>query len=205
MTESRDGLFIWITWLSKVIAGEQNCVWASWFKTHFQNYDKAPSDFNLVKWTMDHTRLVHELYEERRKSGEQVFLERDNEIRYQISQDIVLVGKPDIVAISAEGPTIYDVKTGKGRMSDQVQVMLYMYLLPLGTSRYAGSKPSGCVVYNDRRVQIPAGAIDSGFVKNFQHFLKLVTSATPAVRVPSKNECRFCEITKADCPDRVEQ
>jgi len=204
MAERRDGLFIWITWLSKVMAGEQNCVWASWFKTHYTNYEKAPSDFDLVKWTMDHTRLVHELHAERRTAGDQVYLERENEIRYQVRENLVVVGKPDLVAISNKGATIYDVKTGKERRADQVQVLLYMYLLPLTVARYAGTKPSGCVVYGSTRANIPPEAADSGFARNFNHFLDAIAGDIPAVRVPSRNECRFCDIAKSECPDRME-
>lgn len=204
MTEPRDSLFVWITWLSKIMAGEQSCVWASWFKTHFKNYDKAPTDFDLVTWTMEHTRLVHELHTERTNAGEQAFLEGENEIRFQVSNGAVLVGKPDLVTVSRTGTVIYDVKTGKEKMSDQVQVLLYMYLLPLGTSRHVGCKPSGCVVYKNKRVQISAKAVDQSFIKNFEHFLKLVTADKPAVRTPRRNECRFCELTKSDCSERVE-
>ena len=30
-----------------------------------------------------------------------------------------------------------------------------------------------------------------------------MASQVPAGRVPSPGECRFCEITPADCPDRA--
>jgi len=204
MTEARDGLFVWITWLSKVMAGEQSCLWASWFKTHFKNYEKAPSDFNLVQWTMQHTRLVYELHAERKQADREVFLEGANEIRYEVKPNVILVGKPDVIAITAAGPVIFDVKTGKERMSDQVQVMLYMYLLPLSSPRYLNSKPSGCVVYSHRRLQIPSTSVDNSFVRNFEHFIDILTSDSPAVRVPRKNECRFCEITRSDCGDRLD-
>ena len=205
MPEPRNGTYVWITWLSKVMAGEQNCIWASWFKSHFKEYEKVPSDFDRVKWTMEHTRRVHQLHAERESAGEQAFLEGDNEIRYEWQGGLLVAGKPDLVTISAQGTTVYDVKTGKARMSDQVQVMLYMYLLPLGSQRYSGAKPSGCVVYGDRRVQLPTGVIDDAFIKNFNHFLGVIGSNRPAVKVPSTYECRFCEIAKSECPERIEQ
>ena len=61
MATKRDGVFVWITWLSRVMAGEQNCEWASWFKAHYENYDKAPSDFDTVKWNIEHTRQLRRL------------------------------------------------------------------------------------------------------------------------------------------------
>ena len=35
--------------------------------------------------------------------------------------------------------------------------------------------------------------------------IERVGGATPAVKVPSLSECRFCEITAADCPERVDE
>jgi hypothetical protein len=205
MAEPRDGLYVWITWLSKVMSGDQSCVWASWFKTHFKGYEKVPSDFDLAKWTVDHSRRVHELHAERRSAGEQVFLEGENEIRYEWQGGLVVAGKPDLVAVSDSGTTVYDVKTGKERRADHIQVMLYMYLLPLGTRRYASTRPSGCVVYGERRSPIPAEAIDKSFINNFNYFLGTIASNTPAVKVASRHECRFCDIAKSECPERMEQ
>jgi hypothetical protein len=39
-----------------------------------------------------------------------------------------LAGTPDLVALRADAGTVYDIKTGKPRVSDQVQVMIYMYV-----------------------------------------------------------------------------
>ena len=48
-----------------------------------------------------------------------------------------------------------DVKTGSPKASDQVQVMLYMYLLPLARPEYQGATIAGQVVYGDHVVDIP--------------------------------------------------
>ena len=61
MATKRDGVFVWITWLSRVMAGEQNCEWASWFKAHYEKYDKAPSDFDTAKWNIEHTLQLRRL------------------------------------------------------------------------------------------------------------------------------------------------
>ncbi|PYU92511.1 MAG: hypothetical protein DMG25_11940 [Acidobacteria bacterium] len=75
MAAKRHGVFVWITWLARVMAGEQNCEWATWFKAHHENYDKAPSDFDTAKWNIEHTRQLRRLRLERRKLGERVFLQ----------------------------------------------------------------------------------------------------------------------------------
>src|SRR6266480_3870274 len=47
----------------------------SWFKAHYENYDKAASDFDTAKWNIDHTRRLRQLRLERSKLGERVFIE----------------------------------------------------------------------------------------------------------------------------------
>jgi len=69
MTKTRDGLYVWITWLSKLMAGEVKCVWAPWFRTRYTGYRKAPSDFQLAVWTVEHTQHLNELIKERSALG----------------------------------------------------------------------------------------------------------------------------------------
>ena len=61
MATKRDGVFVWITWLSRLMAGEQNCEWAIWFKARYEHYDKAPSDFDTAKWNIEHTLQLRRL------------------------------------------------------------------------------------------------------------------------------------------------
>jgi hypothetical protein len=82
--------------------------------------------------------------------------------------------------------------------------MLYMYCLPRCWPEYREKELSGCVVYKTHRVAIPAGAVDERFTANVEHWLELLCSDVPARRVPSEMECRYCEITNADCSARIE-
>lgn len=204
MATKRDTVFIWITWLAKVMAGDQSCEWASWFKAHHENYMKVPSDFDNAKWKMEHTRRLRELRQERVEAGARVFLESANEIRYTTPSGIVVAGKPDLIAMENGQPTIYDVKTGQQRACNEVQVMLYMLLLPKAVAAYRGSRPAGCVLYGDGPVLIPPGAIDDTFIKHFEYFVDVIGSEMAAMKAPSRNECRFCDIAKSECAERVD-
>jgi hypothetical protein len=184
------------------MAGTQRCAWASWFRAHFQNYDEVPSDFDFTEWRIEHTRMLEALSAERINAGEQVSVEEQNEIRLQTSNGAFVVGRPDLVATSQSGIVIYDVKTGRKRQSDKHQVLLYMYLLPL-MPRYSGSRPSGFVVYKDERVPLPASLLDQQWLERFGYFLNAVTGEAPARRERGE-DCRFCEITRSDCCDRLE-
>lgn len=206
MTKPRDGLYVWVTWLSKLMAGEVGCQWAPWFRTHHTNYARAPSDFQLAIWTMEHTELLDELSKERSGLGESTYREEQNRFRVRRSTGLVVAGKPDLIAIDKDGHcTVYDCKTGKPRQSDIIQVMLYMMLLPYASPLYKGKNLSGCVVYKTgTRSGIPAKAIDQAFIETITHFINILESSNPPKPTPHLNECRFCDITDQDCSERVE-
>ena len=94
--------------------------------------------------------------------------------------------------------------TGRERPSDRIQVMLYMHLAPLAIPAYAGTRPAGCVVYNGSKVDILPEAVDQKFIEAFEYFLAVIAGLDPAWKVPSCHECRFCDIARTECPERVE-
>ena len=81
-----------------------------------------------------------------------------------------------------------------------------MYLVPRAkNSRWSGTTFDGGLVYPDGRERpIPADSVDDAFVKRVGEFMCRMLADTPARRVPSAVECRFCDIGGADCPDRIE-
>lgn len=204
ITVKRDEPFVWVTWLSKLMAGDVKCQWAPWFKTHYTGYKRAPSDFQLAAWTAEHTQLLDELSKKRSASNETIYTEDQNKFRVRRSSGLVISGKPDLIAIdSAARCTVYDVKTGNPRQSDIIQVMLYMMFLPFGSSLYKGKELSGCVVYKDgNSSDIPANTIDKAFEKNMTYFLDILELPDPPKRIPGSAECRYCDIANEDCQDR---
>ena len=202
MTRRRGRPFVWLTSLSKMMAGDRSCLWSGWFRAHFEDFEKVQGDFDQARWKIRHTRLLHELATELEGKGEAVRIEEQNRFRYERASGIVVAGVADLVSLSSQ--TVYDCKTGRPRASDQVQVMLSMYFLPLCHPEYQGMRLDGCVVYRHARIPIPAIAIDEEFITGVEYFLDLLESATQARRVPSEMECAFCDITKRDCPERFE-
>ena len=103
---------------------------------------------------------------------------------------------------------MYDAKTGQEAASHIAQVQLYMYLMPksdLVRWKGMGGKLEGAVVYKDgHQVDIPAESVDDAFEARLTDFMQKMTAPVPPRRVPSGPECRFCELTKADCPERVD-
>ncbi|HYU18180.1 MAG TPA: PD-(D/E)XK nuclease family protein [Chloroflexota bacterium] len=207
MTVRREGTYVWVTWLAKLMAGETDCGWAPWFKANHTEWVKAASDFQLAQWQAEHTQGLLELARELQSAGQTIYREAQNAFKYTTRRGLVVAGKPDLVAIDgADNATVYDVKTGEQRTSHLIQTMLYMTCLPFASiDRYRGIKLDGCVVYTSgERVPIPRTAIDAEFKKNVSYFVDLLHAESPPKRVPSEPECRYCDITAADCPDRIE-
>ena len=56
----------------------------------------------------------------------------------------------------------------------------------------------------DHTVRIPAEAVEDQFILNLGTLIRRLAADKLPARVPSRPECRFCDISAADCPARVE-
>ncbi len=203
MLVKRASAYIWVTWLTKLLVGENSCEWAAWFRSRHENwsYEKMPSTFDATGWQLNHTALLNRICSQLEIQGKTVFTENQNffNLRGNVA---TLGGKPDLITISGNEGTIYDAKTGNPSPSHHIQVMVYMYAIPRALGQYKGVTFDGRVVYGDDEIHIPPTAIDQPFIENLSQLIRRVASVTPARKVPSPMECGFCNITKADCPER---
>ena len=171
----------------------------------------AVSDFDVARWTMEHTDLLNKLIADLEEQGCELFIEHQNGFRVESSRTgAVISGRADLMARWPDGRlVVYDVKTGREAASHIVQVQLYMYLLPKSDLTRWREMPEGsldgAVVYpGGRHVDIPAESVDDAFEARLAEFMQKMTAPVPPRRVPSGPECRFCELTKADCPERID-
>ena len=193
----KDGPYIWVTWLNKLITGDQSCEWAYWFRTQFDSnsWTRAERVGNLARWQVGHTDLLNRKARELREEGYTVTREAQN--HFTIKGDLAtLAGKPDLVARQGDLVRIIDVKAGQPRAADQVQVMIYMYLLPLARPELQGAAIRGQVVYGDREVDIEPDALDATFVQALQEQVQRLAAREEAVKVPSWSECQFCDMSQ---------
>ena len=203
MAQRRDRPYIWTTWLPKLLTGESSCAWATWFKAHYQNWSKPPSGFDQAEWLMRHTALLNEQKEERTGANRAVYVEGQNAFRLR-GATATLAGKPDLVILDGREVTIIDVKTGREQAWHRAQVMIYQYALPLAFPQYRGLQVGGEVVYPTHTALIPTGAVSGQFVKDLGALIRRLAADTPPGRVPSRSECRFCDISGLDCPERMD-
>ena len=204
MPELRATPYIWVTWLTKLLVGENSCEWAAWFRSRHEiwSYEKVQSTFDATTWQLNHTALLNPIRTRLKGENETILTENQNAFTLRGSS-ATLGGKPDLITSSDKSGPIYDAKTGRPSPSHHIQIMVYMYAVPRALGQYKGVSFDGKVVYEDHEVQIPSTAIDQSFIDNLGQLIRRVAGATPARKVPSPMECGFCNITKADCPERA--
>ena len=204
MAQLRDSPYIWTTWLARLLAGEASCEWAGWFRAHYEGWARPPSDFDSARWMLEHTALVNQARESREQLGYKVYTENQNSFRLK-GKVATLAGKPDLIAVRGQDAVIIDAKTGRSSPYHAAQVLTYMYAVPRALDRYREMEFRGHVIYPDGNVQIPVSGMDRRFIDRLGTLIRRLADETPARRVPSGSECRFCDITADDCPERVEE
>ncbi len=205
MPKERTEPYIWVTWLTKLLAGEAMCEWSCWFRAHNTNYEKLPADFDVAKWTLEHRELVNGRREQLLDEGYTVYVEDENAFRRVGRTGIVVSGKPDLFAVKDRVGIIEDCKTGRPRTSDQYQVLTYMLLFPIRNPRCENLTLSGRVVYKTNSIDIPASGVDDSFRASFVSLVQKVGGDRPLPKAPSWAECRWCDIGPSDCLYRVSE
>ena len=204
MPTRREHPYIWTTWLPRLLTGENSCEWAVWFKAHYQDWTKPPSDFDQAEWLMRHTALLNQQRQEWQSDRRTILVEGQNAFQLR-GKSATLAGRPDLVVLNERDATIIDVKTGREQPWHKVQVMIYQYALPLAMTQYRNVRIGGEVVYPSHRVRISRGALPGQFIDQLGSTIRRLAAPNPPKPTPSFQECRFCDITAADCPARVDQ
>jgi hypothetical protein len=196
--------YVWVTWLTKLLAGEDRCVWRSWYRaTH--KYEKRPDDPGradfFAKWTAKHDALQADRAAYLKGAGYIVRMEEEAPVKVE-GKGGTLAGKMDILAQKTGTATLVeDTKAGRQRESDAWQVLIYQWAVSLMPNYKGVGEVQGNVVYKDQRV-VPVRKVGPNESTAIANLLKTVTGSVEPVRAPSWKECRYCDV--ALCPDRVE-
>ena len=190
---AREGVYVWVTWLTKLIAGESSCKWSLWFRTRFQ-YERLAPSFDLVRWTREHDELVRSRARQLREEHRLPIVEQPLTIRGRIA---TVSGKPDLRYTVADCTVFEDCKTGLARDSDHVQVLLYAWLYRLQSD----GESRGRVVYPRSVDEVDMSRLPD-VERDAKQLLGLCSSSDVPVRNPSASECRSCNIGARYCADR---
>jgi CRISPR/Cas system-associated exonuclease Cas4 (RecB family) len=205
VTVLRPSPYIHVSWIKKLLIGDNSCEWAAWYKAHYQNWPKMPSDFNLPKWKAEHAAFVQEIRRDLQAGGKTVRIEAQNFFRLPGRNNVILAGTPDLITASDGKGIIYDAKTGKPNDGDKAQVMIYMWAVPRALPQYKGVKFDGVIKYHSDEVRIPHSALDGSFITRLVELIRRVAADSPPTPAPSGHECGFCEITRDDCAERFDE
>ena len=204
MTVRRDQPYLYPTWLAKLMSGEISCEWAVWYRVHYKDWARPPSDFDEARYTMEHTRLLREMRSKRDPGTERIYVERQGSFWYTHPSGIRISGTPDLVTTGPNGNCVYEAKAFSQRPYHKIQTMIYMYCLPRSERmEFFGRTFSGEVQYVEHAAQIASEEVAGRFEEQLNYWMTLLSSNDPMERFPSEQECRFCNIGKVDCPDRM--
>ena len=202
LVQRREHPYIWASWLPRLLTSENSCEWAIWFKAHHQDWTRTPSEFNQAEWMLNRTSLLNKQKTQWEARGQDVYVEGQNSFRLR-GQSATLAGRPDLIVVRNHDALIIDIKADQKQRSRYVQIMIYIYALPRALPQYQHAKLSGEVIYPTRTVRVPMGSLHTQFKKDLGVLIRRIAADEPAARVPSEHECRFCDITVADCPERM--
>ncbi len=202
MKEERESPFLWASWLTRLMSGENECEWAAWLKAHYMGYQQVPSDFDSVAWKLEHTGMVSQVRAHLESEGKAVFTGELTRFGLRGSS-ATLSGMPDLIAVDGEKGAIYDIKTGQPRPSHQAQVLLYMYAIPLAFEEWRNGAFEGAVVYRDHEIRVARTLLDDAFKTSLFQLIGRLSAEEPARKAPSVSECRLCVISEEECPERT--
>ena len=191
--------YIWPSWLTRLLSGEDLCWWKAWAKANFK-VTKTPDDPDredfFKEWNEKHDAITKRRADEFRAQGYDVRIEEEGQFKLRgVGADVA--GKPDIVAIKDRHAIVTDAKSGKKRDSDHWQVLIYLFALPLTWGRGLFDDIRGEVEYTDGTVQVRVlGPVER---QQIVDAIKKVTGPAPDA-APSAQECKYCDVAK--CPVR---
>ena len=154
---------------------------------------------------LEHTSLVNNEREALERIGYNVYIESQNLFRLK-GQTATIVGKPDLIGEKYHEILISDAKTGKPEpfppgAGAHLPVRCSQDL-PAVTGQ--GHPRPGQVRYPDSYAGSPASAVNPEFVGNMGALIRRLAADESARRALSPQEYRFCDISKEDCPARID-
>ena len=95
-------------------------------------------------------------------------------------------------------------RPGRSRLRTSLKCNSNVPNSPDAQRALGGARFDGAIVHpGGHEKRIPADSVDDAFVTQVTEFMRKMTSDVSARRVPSLPECRWCDLTKRDCLDRM--
>ncbi|MFH1283015.1 MAG: Dna2/Cas4 domain-containing protein [bacterium] len=189
MNETKMSMYV--TSLSKLLAGEENCLFKIWYKMRNKIQDEISKE--LVLWKMNHTSMLNEL----------IKTLKDGEIKreFWLGLDILngnLRGSIDLLHIKDEMVEIHECKSGQERHSDQLQILIYLFMFKKMDS-YKDKEIKGILHYNERDVHFNLNDIPDDLQILIEKQAEILLNDDP----PNKYAGGSCKWCKIDCESKT--
>lgn len=204
MATPRNGSYTWVTWITGLLATDDQCRYAAWFKSHFRYEKVGRTDGTLAKWKAEHGAMVTARVASLIADRWTVFTEAQNKFSLK-GKVAILAGTPDIVAVRDGAALVVDCKSGQPKDKDFWQVCIYMLVVPLVHPAVKDKRLVGEVQYQTHSLIVQPEEFTLAQREQITEQIRETGGSTQPARVPSFHECRFCDISKQDCPERIEQ
>lgn len=195
--------YVWATAVAKALGTDTPCLWAGWFKAHFQHFKVERDAENLPIWNAEHSELMRRKRAELARAGFACAVEDENKFTIN-GKTADVAGKPDLVATLGDHVVVVDGKTGRQRDADIWQVRLYVYALQLTRPALREKDVVGLVHYKqhqDRHVDPPT----TGEIDRIVNVIGTFGADQAPARTPSEWQCGRCDIHLTDCPKRWQE
>lgn len=183
------------SWLSKPLVGESQCL----VEYYVQVRHKIPSNGEFISYQMQHQKFLRERKQLWEAKGYNTSIEKQNTISFTTKKTIDFIGTPDLYVKQLNH--IEELKTGKPKDSDVVQLMLYMAAAPYvyGLQEI----PSGEVCYRGgSSTTVFPEEITQEFKDQVTELIGILVADQVPKPVPSESDCRFCKLNQC-CPVSV--
>ena len=195
--------------VARLMATDSSCSHSIWFLSrHSGALRTNENGHDPIERDPRRTSLIRKTAADLVERGHDVYPSLRNAFEARGSRSGArLKGRPDLIVRGTDGTvTVYDVREGEHCEADELQVRLYMYLLPRSNhGLWRGKTPAGCVLYTDGTVrQVEADEVDDEFVDRVAAMMRQIAADEPARHRPSAEECGGCVLASSDCSKRVE-
>lgn len=208
MPSPRNAPYTWITWITKLLAGEDQCEFSAWTRAHFWIRKRTDDSFDTAAWAAGHTAMVQARVQQLVADGWTVTVEDQNAFKLtNPTNGSIVSGKPDIIACRGRERLVIDEKSGQQRNSDWWQVLLYLYALPhIPGNPLAGPdlEVRGQVEYRDRVIDVYPHELTAERREAIKSLARRLAAHTPPAPLPSARECKFCALDSHVCPSRMD-
>lgn len=197
----RNGVEVWVTAISGLLAGEDFCYYKAWTQSHY--WVRSTQEFDRAAWIADHAAMLRARVKVLLEEGFTCAIEKQNGFTL-FGKTAKLSGKPDIIAHHPDSKVVVvsDVKTGRAENKHLYQMYEYLIALPQLRPDFSGYTWRGELVYKDSRHDITFEEAQRAKPAIYA-MVREMGFDMPPVKTPSEDECGKCSLSTDDCSEKA--